>query len=212
MLTIHHLGVSQSERIVWLCEELGIPYSLKHYTRDPATRMAPPEYKALHPSATAPIITDGDLVLAESGAIIEYIIGKHGGDRLARRATDADFADYLFWFHFANGSMMSSWMVERSFMLLEAQASSVMSGIRARLDRAFAMVEARLGTAPYFAGNEFSAADIMMMFPLSTMRAFAPRDVSMYPNLLAYLQRIGQRPAFIRTTAIADPEMNPILS
>src|SRR6185437_15776810 len=99
MLTVHHLGVSQSDRIVWLCEELGIPYEMKKYDREPSG-MAPPAYKALHPSGTAPIITDGDLVLGESGAIIEYIIGRHGGGRLAGTADKANFADYLFWFHF----------------------------------------------------------------------------------------------------------------
>src|SRR6202789_4607210 len=98
MLTVHHLGVSQSERIVWLCEELEIPYELKRYDRDPVTRLAPPEYKALHPLGTAPIITDGDVVLPESGAIIEYIIGKYGKGRLAGAPTPPNFAAALFWF------------------------------------------------------------------------------------------------------------------
>src|SRR5437762_12649699 len=97
MLTVHHLGRSQSERIVTLCEELGIEYELKRYDRDPVTRLAPPEYKALHPIGTAPVITDGDRVLGESGAIIEYIIAKHGGGRLARQAGHPEFANYLYW-------------------------------------------------------------------------------------------------------------------
>ena len=102
MLTVHHLGVSQSERIVWLCEELGIDYVLKRYDRvPPGLRPAPPEYKALHPLGTAPIITDGDVVLPESGAIMEYIIGKYGAGRLAVGPDAPNFADYLFWFHFA---------------------------------------------------------------------------------------------------------------
>ena len=103
MLTVHHLGVSQSERIVWLMEELGVPYELKRYDRDPTTRLAPAEYKALHPMGTAPIITDGDVVLPESGAIIEYVIGKYGEGRLAVKPDAANFADYVFWLHFANG-------------------------------------------------------------------------------------------------------------
>src|SRR5262249_21663526 len=106
MLVVHHLGISQSERIVWLCEELGIPYELKRYDRDPQTRMAPADYKALHSMGQAPIITDGDVVLPESGAIMEYIIGKYGDGRLAAKPTDKNFADYLYWFHFANGSFM----------------------------------------------------------------------------------------------------------
>src|SRR4051812_43586247 len=101
MLTVHHLGRSQSERIVWLCEELGLQYELKRYKRDPVTRLAPPEYKALHPIGTAPVITDGELVLAESGAIIEYIIAKYGAGRLARPKGHAEFASYLYWLHFA---------------------------------------------------------------------------------------------------------------
>src|SRR5260370_12993312 len=105
MLTVHHLGKSQSERIVWLCEELEIPYELKRYDRDPVTRLAPPEYKALHPIGAAPLITDGDLVLAESGAVIEYIVAKHGTARLALAADHPDFAQFLYWFHFANGTL-----------------------------------------------------------------------------------------------------------
>src|SRR5277367_445471 len=98
MLTVHHLGVSQSERIVWLCEELAIPYTLRRYDRDPTTRMAPADYKAVHPMGIAPVITDGELVLGESGAIVEYVIAKYGNDRLAIGADRPNFADYLFWF------------------------------------------------------------------------------------------------------------------
>src|SRR6476659_9721986 len=105
LLTVHHLGKSQSERIVWLCEELGIPYELKVYDRDPVTRLAPPEYKALHPLGAAPVITDGDLVLAESGAIIEYITAKYGNSRLVLAPDHPDFAQFVYWFHFANGTL-----------------------------------------------------------------------------------------------------------
>src|SRR6202012_954865 len=108
MLTVHHLGISQSDRIVWLCEELAIPYRLIRYERDPKTQFAPPEYRALTPFGTAPAITDGDLTLGESGAIIEYIIAKHGAGRLAVTPDRPEFANYLFWFHFANGSFMPS--------------------------------------------------------------------------------------------------------
>ena len=96
MLTVHHLGKSQSERVVWLCEELGVPYELKRYERDPVTVLAPPEYRALHPIGAAPVVADGDLVLAESGAIVEYIIAKHGGGRLAPGSDRPDFAAYLY--------------------------------------------------------------------------------------------------------------------
>src|ERR1700757_2404604 len=108
MLTVHHLGRSQSERIVWLCEELDIPYELKCYTRDAKTMLAPPDYKALHHIGSAPVITDGDLVLAESGAVVEYIIATYGQGRLALRAGDPTSAQYLYWFHFANGTLRAA--------------------------------------------------------------------------------------------------------
>src|SRR5215475_8709131 len=105
MLTVHHLGHSQSERIVWLCEELGIPYELKRYERRADNRLAPPEYKALHPLGAAPVITDGTLVLAESGAVVEYLIQTYGGGRLAMPSGQPDYPAYLYWFHFANGTL-----------------------------------------------------------------------------------------------------------
>ena len=108
MLIVHHLGKSQSERIPWLCEELKIPYELKLYARDPVTMLAPPEYKALHPIGAAPVITDGNLVLAESGAIMEYILAKYGNGRLVPAPNHPDFAPYLYWFHFANGTLQPS--------------------------------------------------------------------------------------------------------
>jgi glutathione S-transferase len=213
MLVVHHLRISQSERIVWLCEELELPYRLVRYERDPITRLAPPEYKALHPFGTAPVISDGDLVLGESGAIMEYLIAKHGGGRLAFGPDSPAFADYLYWFHFANGSMMPSAMVDIIVSMTGANAQSdIVRALRARGDRAFDMIEKRLGNADYFAGSEFSAADIIMLFPLTTMRVFVPRDLAPYPNIRAYLQRIGARTAFKRAMKKADPELTPLLS
>ncbi len=210
MLTVHHLGVSQSERIVWLCEELEIPYALKRYDRVPPGRgMGPPEYKALHPLGTAPIITDGGMVLPESGAIMEYIIGKYGHGRLAVGPEAANFADYLFWFHFSNASFLPSQTGAPREGTDESPRAQFM---RARSDRAWALVEARLGEVPYFAGQDFTAADIIMGFALTTMRAFAPHDISACPNILAYLQRIGTRPAYKRAMLKADPQMEPMLT
>jgi len=199
MLTVHHLGVSQSERIVWLCEELGIDYELKVYARRADNRLAPDDYKALHPLGTAPIITDGDLVLPESGAIMEYIIHTYGGGRLAVAPGAADYADYLFWFHYANGGFMPSQMsvmIARILGVTDADPRGAWVG--ARGENAWSMVETRLGEAPWLAGGEFTAADIMMGFCLTTMRAFVPRDISGSPNILAYLQRIAARPAYQR--------------
>lgn len=214
MLTVHHLGISQSDRIVWLCEELGIDYDLKRYERDPVTRLAPAEYRALHPFGTAPVITDGDLVLGESGAIIDYIVERHGGGSLRPKPEDADFADYLFWFHFANGSLMPAGMVDMVLAMTGAggDGNATLDGVRDRLERGYAMVEARLGEADYFAGDRFTAADIIMLFPLTTMRAFAPRDLEPYPNIRAYLARIGERPAFRQAMQKADPDFPPMLA
>ena len=212
MLTVHHLGVSQSERIVWLCEELGIPYELKVYDRDATTRLAPADYKALHPLGTAPIITDGDVVLPESGAIIEYIIGKYGNGRLAVAPDQPNFADYLFWFHFANGSMMPSQMRMMMANATGAAETPVMRFMRERSENVWRLVEDRLGEAPYFAGDEFTAADIIMGFALTTMRAFVPRELDGDPNIRAYLKRIGERPAYKRAMAKGDPKMAPMLA
>src|SRR5580692_6733398 len=149
MLTVHHLGKSQSERIVWLCEELGIPYELKIYDRDPVTRLAPPQYKALHPMGAAPVITDGDLVLAESGAIIEYVIAKYGNGRLSVAPNRSNFADYLYWFHFANGTLMPNEMSGfLPAMLGLKEDNPLMPMLKDRSNRAFAFVESRLGSVP----------------------------------------------------------------
>jgi glutathione S-transferase len=212
MLTVHHLGISQSDRIVWLCEELAIPYRLIRYERDPKTQFAPPEYRALTPFGTAPAITDGDLTLGESGAIIEYIIAKHGEGRLAVTPDRPEFANYLFWFHFANGSFMPSSMLDMVVRRLGIDArNEFIHALRDRSDRAYALVESRLGQAPYFAGEQFTAADIIMFFPLSTMRAFVQRDLSASPHTRSYLKRIGERPAYRRAMAAADPNFTPPL-
>lgn len=213
MLTVHHLGVSQSDRIVWLCEELELPYRLVRYKRDPVTHLAPADYKALHPSGTAPVITDDGLVLAESGAIIDYIIAKHGGGRLALGPDHANFTDYRYWFHFANSSMMASAMIGVVIPLVGGQEDSDTARLfRDRHDLAFDLVEQRLKDVDYFAGGQFTAADIMMLFPLTTMRLSAPRDLSPYPNIRAYLQRIGARPAYRRAMEKADPNLIPNLT
>jgi glutathione S-transferase len=204
VLIVHHLGISQSDRIVWLCEELGLDYELKRYERDPVTRMAPAAYKALTPFGTAPVITDGDLVLGESGAILEYIIQVYGEGRLMVRPGAPGYTDYLFWYHFANGSLMPAVMMSLVGAMSGADPARI-SALSARLDRAYDQIEERLSTVSHFAGDAFTAADIIMLFPLTTMRVFAPRDLTPYPNIRAYLRRIGQRPAFRRAMQKADP-------
>ena len=212
MIRIHHLGHSQSERIVWLCEELDIPYELQRYTRDPETRLSPPALKALHPLGAAPLIEDGDLLLAESAAIVEYIIVKHGGGRLKPGTDDADFASFLYWFHFANGNLQPA--ATRLLFMNRAALSAddpAQVAVQGRFDRVIQLVENRLGSVPYLAGDAFTAADIMTVFSLTTMRLFMPVDLAPYPNILAYLRRIGERPAYQRAMAKGDPGFTPML-
>ncbi|QYJ19282.1 glutathione S-transferase [Achromobacter sp. ES-001] len=213
MLTVHHLGKSQSERIVWLCEELAIPYNLKVYERDAHTRLAPPEYKALHPLGTAPIITDGDTVLAESTAIVEYILARYGDGQLTVPPSDPAYADYLYWFHFANGSLQPALM--RNMVLARAEVPAdkpVAQFADARRQQALALVDKQLGNTHYLAGNVLTAADIVAVFSLTTMRLFYPYDLSPYPNILAYLQRIGARDAYRHAMKKGDPDMEPMLA
>ncbi|MCA0249701.1 MAG: glutathione S-transferase family protein [Proteobacteria bacterium] len=212
-MIVHHLGKSQSERIVWLCEELGIPYDLRVYDRDPVTRLAPPEYKALHPMGAAPVITDGDLVLAESGAIIEYIVARHGKGRLTLAPDHPDFAQFLFWFHFANGTLQPA--TGRNMILSRLKLpedNPILRAMKGRLDLALGLVEARLARSAFLAGSEFTTADIMVVFTLTTMRLFLPFDLAPYPAILAYLQRIGGRPAYRRAMHKGDPDMAPLLT
>lgn len=213
MLTVHHLGKSQSERIVWLCEELGIPYELKLYDRDPVTRLAPPEYKALHPMGTAPVITDGDLVLGESGAIIEYIVAKYGNGRLTLPPDHPDFAQFVYWFNFANGTLQPA--TGRCMILGRLDLphdNPVARGSKARMDLALGLVQSRLAKADYFAGAEFTTADIMIVFTLTTMRLFMEFGLAPYPAILGYLQRIGRREGYRRAMQKGDPDLQPLLS
>lgn len=213
MLTVHHLGVSQSERIVWLCEELDLPYELKIYDRDAVTRLAPPDYKALHPLGAAPVIQDGDVLLAESGAIVEYIVAKYGNGRLVRAPDHPDFAAFLYWFHFANGTLQPA--TGRNMILgrLDLAADNpLIKAMKARLDLALGLVEARLEKVEYLAGDELTAADIMAVFSLTTMRYFLPYDLSPYPAIRAYLQRVAARPAYRRAMAKGDPGMPLLLT
>jgi glutathione S-transferase len=211
MLTVHHLGISQSERIVWLCEELGLDYAFRRYDRRADNRLAPDEYKALHPMGIAPVITDGELALGESGAICDYICQRYGGGRLTPEPDDPDFADHLFWFHWSNGTFMATLMMQ---LVLasggEANPASVF--VQDRSQRAWTMMEARLGEAPFFGGSSLTTADIMMVYCLTTSRAFRGASVDTYPNIKAYLQRIGARPAYQRAMAKAEPGMAPMLT
>lgn len=213
MLTVHHLGMSQSERIVWLCEELGVPYDLKVYDRDAVTRLAPPEYKALHPLGAAPVIQDGDVLLAESGAIVEYIVARYGKGQLVLAPDHPDFAHFLYWFHFANGTLQPA--TGRNMILGRLDLpldNPLIKAMKARLDLALGLVEARLAQSAHLAGDELTTADIMAVFTLTTMRNFLPFDLAPYPAIRAYLQRIAARPAYRRAMQKGDPGMPLLLT
>ena len=211
MLTVHHLRISQSERIVWLCEELGLDYDLKLYDRRADNRLAPDEYKALHPMGIAPVITDGDLVLGESGAICEYIVARHGGGRLAPAPDHPDFADHLFWFHWSNGTFMATMMMQLVLTMSGVADSPAAPFVADRNRRGWEMIEQRLTEAEFFGGSNLTTADIMMVYCLTTSRAFREAPIDGFPNLCAYLQRIGARPAYQRAMAKAEPGWTPKL-
>ena len=207
MLTIHHLGISQSDRVVWLCEELEVPYDFIRYARDATTRLAPAEYKALHPSGTAPVISDGGMTLAETGAIFEYILTKYGQGRLAAASDQPNYADYLFWLHYPNGSLMPTEMINMMLKMAQvADDAPVWHFVNGRTVAAYQQINERLGMVPYLAGADFTAADIMMLFPLSTMGAFFARDLTPYPNIAPYVERLKARPAYQRAMAKAEPK------
>jgi glutathione S-transferase len=211
MLTVHHLGISQSERVVWLCEELGLDYTLKRYDRRADNRLAPDEYKALHPMGIAPVITDGDLVLGESGAICDYICGRYGGGRLVPGPEDADFADHLFWFHWSNATFMAILMMQL-VLAGSGERNPAAPFVAERARRAWGMIETRLGEAPFFGGRDLTTADIMMVYCVTTSRAFRQTSIEAFPNLKAYLTRIGARPAYQRAMAKAEPGWTPMLT
>jgi glutathione S-transferase len=205
MITIHHLTSSRSERIVWLMEELGLEYRLDTHRREP-TGAAPAPMRDLHPLGKAPVVTDGDLVLAESGAIVEYIVHRYGHGRLAIDPRAPEYAGYLYWFHFAEGSLMSLMLIALTVSRIpEAKESAVRARLADRMARMLSFVDARLAGHAYFAGTEFTAADVMMVFPFTTMRRFLDYDLAPYARIRQYLERIEARPAYRKTMAIAGP-------
>ena len=179
MITLHHLDQSRSERIIWLLEELSLPYRLEVFLRQPDL-YAPPALQAAHALGRAPVITDGDVVLAESGAIVEYLIARHGQGRLSVPPEAPNFADYLYWLHYAEGSLILQFQREWSLgrMLPDADAHPGMARVRAGTRTHLDGVEARLASSPFFAGPDLTAADIMMAYPFTTFRRICPVDRS----------------------------------
>ncbi len=201
MIQLSHLDQSRSERIIWLLEELGLEYQLEVFLRQPDL-YAPAALKDAHALGRAPVIRDGDVVLAESGAIVEYLIARHGQGRLAVPPSAPEFPQYLYWLHYAEGSLMlqllREWSLDR--MLTDADSHPGMARVRAGTKAQLQSVEARLQGSPYFAGEAFTAADIMMAYPFTTFRRICPVDLSGYPAIQAYVCRLEARPAFQKAT------------
>ena len=206
MITIYHLDTSRSERIVWLMEELGLEYKLELFQRND-NGSAPDALRKIHALGKAPVIRHGNTVLAESGAIVDYIVHRYAGDRLAVAPAAADYARYIYWFHFAEGTLMSLLILALVLSRVpEADASPVRTRVLERMKQTLAFIDSELAQATYFAGATFSAADVMMTFPFTTMRHFLKYDLAPYANILAYLQRIESRPAYQKAMALAGPK------
>jgi len=205
MITIYHLETSRSERIVWLMEELGLQYKLEIHPREP-TGAAPAPLKTIHPLGKAPAIRDGDVVLAESGAIVDYIVHRRAQGRLALRPDDPAYARYIYWLHFAEGSLMSLLLIVLVLSRVrEAAASPVSARMRERMNQMLSFVDKELGSGPWFAGAEFTAADIMMVFPFTTLRNFLDYNIEPYANIAAYLERIQGSPTYRKAMSLAGP-------
>ncbi|KAI9660430.1 MAG: hypothetical protein M1821_009780 [Bathelium mastoideum] len=214
MLTVHHLGIAQSERVVWLCEELGIPYNLVKHTRAPI--LAPESLKNLPGNGTgrAPFIEDSaaNVTLSESGAVCEYIIHRYGDGRLAAKPTDQNYADYLHWFHFVNGSLQPAMITSMWMRIAEIpEDKQVMQLIRARQNGTLQYVDDRLKSNKWLAGSDFTAADIMAVYTLSTQRYYTPLDLGPFPNIVRWLGDCGSRDAYKRAMEKGDPEMKLLL-
>jgi glutathione S-transferase len=211
MVVVHHLNNSRSQRVLWLLEELGVPYEVKRYERDAKTMLAPPELLAVHPLGKSPVIVDGAVTVAESGAIVEYLVDKYGAGRLIPPAGSAQRLRYTYWLHYAEGSAMPPLLLKLVFNRIAANpapwpisaiarriASTVQdSFIDPNLKRHLDFMEAELTANAWFAGEEFTAADIQMSFPLEAAASRGGLNASR-PKLMAYLDRIHARDAYKR--------------
>lgn len=208
MLTLHHLEFSQSFRVLWLLEELDAPYALKQYKRHPVTRLAPDEYKALSPLGTAPVITDGDVVLAESNAVMDYVLDKHDDGRLRPGKDASNRVKYLFWYNAANGSMMPMLLMNLVFGLFETRSPFLVKPVikaatangrkmlvDPRMERIVAAAEADLSQTNWFAGDEITAADIVMGYNMESARERG-FITSAHPACIAWINRIKQYPSY----------------
>ena len=218
MITLHHLENSRSQRVLWLLEELGLPYEVRRYARDPKTMYAPPELERVHPLGKSPVVTDGDVTVAESGAIVEYLLDAHGGGRLRPPPGTPERRRFTYWLHFAEGSAMPPLLMKLVFdkvrsapvpffvkPIVRGIADKVTSSfIAPNIERQLKFMEAELGGRPWFAGAEFTAADVQMSFPLEAAAARGGLDAR-YPHLQDWLARIHARRAYQRALEVGGP-------
>ncbi|MFL9665347.1 glutathione S-transferase [Variovorax sp. AB1(2024)] len=219
MLTVHHLNNSRSQRVLWLLEELELPYEIVHYQRDPQTMLAPASLRAVHPLGKSPVVTTDDgLTLAESGAIVETLIERFGNGRLAPAPGTPDAVRYRYWLHFAEGSAMSPLLLKLVFDRIETTkmpffAKPIAKAIASKTKSAFInpnivshlnFMETELGRSEWFAGDAFTGADIQMSFPVEAAQARGGLDAKR-PKLMAYLERIHARPAYKRALERGGP-------
>jgi glutathione S-transferase len=212
MIVVHHLNNSRSQRILWLLEELELPYEVKRYERDAKTMLAPPELKAVHPLGKSPVITEDGTTVAESGAIVEYLIERHGAGRLAPPPGSAERLRWRYWLHFAEGTAMPPLLLKLVFDRVESGpmpffVKPVARGIAGKVKSAFILpslkrnldyIEAELGATGWFAGSELSSADVQMSFPLEVYAQRGGLNAAQHPNASAFLKRIHARPAYRR--------------
>jgi len=211
MITVHHLNDSRSQRVLWLLEELALAYEVRRYQRDPKTMLAPAALREVHPLGKSPVISDGGVTVAESGAILEYLVERHGGGRLAPPPGTPERLRYTYWMHFAEGSAMPPLLLKLVFDRIASApmpffAKPIARSIAAKglkmivtpnLQRQFDFMEAELSGREWFAGGDFSAADIQMSFPLEAATQRAGLRAG-WPRLAAFVERIHARPAYRR--------------
>jgi len=201
MITVHHLNQSRSKRVLWLLEELAMPYEIVHHQRNPQTNLAPASLAAIHPLAKSPVIVDGERTLCESGAVMEYLLDQDPEQRLRPAKTSADYYVYLEWLHFAEGSLAMPVIINMIMQREERPGDKALDGYIAKeIAVDFAYIEATLAGRDYFAGAEFSAADIMMTMILE----IANRDglIKDKPHTLAYLSKVQSRPAYQKAASL----------
>ena len=194
MIVLHHLNNSRSQRILWLLEELGAPYEIKAYQRDAVTNLAPPELKAAHPLGKSPVITDGHIVIAESGAIVDYLVRKYGAGRLAPAAETRGHEAYLEWLHYAEGSAMLPLMINLYVMRLGEAGAPLKGRIDSEIDNHLAYIGQALAGHDYILKSGFTGADVQLSFVGEVARAFG--RLGPYPDVAAWVARLHERPAF----------------